>query len=74
MEELKLTLIQFAEKINVRSNMSIFCNHFEEVIVLYIVLSYYIDIYNLSVVISTKQLSNNTVNLKANTSILEQEI
>lgn len=69
-----MTLIQFAEKINVRSNMSIFYNHFEEVIVLYKVLSYYIDIYNLSVVISTKQLSNNTVNLKANISYPNIEV
>lgn len=69
-----MTLIQFAEKINVRSNMSIFCNHFEEIIVLYIVLSCYIDSYNLSMVISTKQLSNNTVNLKANISCSNIEV
>ena len=62
MEELKLTLIQFTEKINVRSNMSIFYNHFEEIIVLY------------KVVISTKQLSNNTVNLKANISCSNIEV
>lgn len=48
--------------------MSIFYNHFEEVVILYKILSPYMASNNLSVVISTKQLSNNTVNLKANIS------
>ena len=67
-EELKLTLLQFTETINIRSNMSIFYNHFEEVVILYKILSPYMATNSLSVVISTKQLSNNTVNLKANIS------
>lgn len=48
--------------------MSIFYNHFEEVVILYKILSPYMTTNSLSVVISTKQLSNNTVNLKANIS------
>lgn len=48
--------------------MSIFYNHFEEVVILYKILSPYMATNSLSVVISTKQLSNNTVNLKANIS------
>ena len=63
-----MTLLQFTETINIRSNMSIFYNHFEEVVILYKILSPYMATNSLSVVISTKQLSNNTVNLKANIS------
>ena len=63
-----MTLLQFTETINIRSNMSIFYNHFEEVVILYKILSPYMATNSLLVVISTKQLSNNTVNLKANIS------
>lgn len=54
--------------------MSIFYNHFEEIVILYKILSPYMVNNNLSVVISTKQLSNNTVILKANISCIDIEL
>lgn len=54
--------------------MSIFYNHFEEIVILYKILSPYMVNNNLSVVISTKQLSNNTVILKANISCNDIEL
>ena len=48
--------------------MSLFYNHFEETIVLYKILSLYMTNYDLSLIISTRVLSNNISNLKANIS------
>lgn len=48
--------------------MSTFYDHFEEIVVLYKILAPYMNTNNLSVIISTKLLSNNKYNFKANVS------